>query len=81
MTASKAYFALIDNGGKRSGIDPRHFSYDAHVPERRSTRDRRSGKDRRIGIDRRKVIEASITADRRKAVERRAAYKTLSDRK
>ena len=38
---------LHDNGGRRSGIDQRQFSYDFHIPERRSGQDRRSGKDRR----------------------------------
>ena len=37
----------IDNGGRRSGIDRRQFSYDLHIPERRSGIDRRSGVDRR----------------------------------
>lgn len=38
---------LHDNGGRRSGVDRREFSYDLYVPERRSGEDRRSGKDRR----------------------------------
>jgi hypothetical protein len=38
---------LHDNGGRRSGIDRRQFSYDFHIPERRSGKDQRSGKDRR----------------------------------
>jgi len=38
---------LHDNEGRRSGIDRRHFSYDFHIPERRSGKDRRGGKDRR----------------------------------
>jgi hypothetical protein len=79
MTASKAFFALIDNGGRRSGIDPRHFSYDVHVPERRSIQDRRSGNDRRSGVERRNVIETIVTVDRRKTMERRAAYKALRE--
>ena len=36
-----------DNGGRRSGIDRRQFSYSGHMPERRSGEDRRSGGDRR----------------------------------
>ena len=39
---------LNDNGGRRSGIERRQFSYDFHIPERRSGKDRRSGLDRRI---------------------------------
>jgi len=39
---------LHDNGGRRSGIERRHFSYDFHIPERRSGKERRSGNDRRL---------------------------------
>ncbi len=42
---------VIDNGGRRSGIERRRFSYAIHVPELRS------GKDRRNGIDRRNEVE------------------------
>ncbi len=38
-----------DNGGRRSGLERRTFSYTYHVPERRSGIDRRSGYDRRQG--------------------------------
>ena len=38
---------LIDNGGRRAGIDRRQFSYYEHIPERRTDEDRRSGVDRR----------------------------------
>ncbi len=38
---------LSDNGGRRSGIERRQQSYDAHIPERRSGNDRRRGIDRR----------------------------------
>jgi hypothetical protein len=34
-------FNLEDNGGKRSGIERRRFSYSDHIPERRSGEDRR----------------------------------------
>ena len=37
----------IDNGGRRSGIDRRRFSYAVHIPERRSGIDRRKGLDKR----------------------------------
>ncbi len=43
----------MDNGGRRSGIDLRQFSYAGHIPERRSQQDRRSGHDRRSGVERR----------------------------
>ncbi len=39
---------LLDNDGRRSGLDRRQFSYDFHIPERRSGKDRRSGLDRRL---------------------------------
>lgn len=35
---------------RRLGLDRRWFSYDAHIPERRSSGERRSGKDRRLII-------------------------------
>ena len=38
---------LNDNGGRRLGDDRRLYSYNGHLPERRSGDDRRSGKDRR----------------------------------
>jgi len=38
---------LPDNGGRRLGIERREFSYDQHIPERRTGEDRRSRKDRR----------------------------------
>jgi hypothetical protein len=43
----KVFFSLADNGGRRSGMDRRRFSYSAHIPERRQGLDRRSGRDRR----------------------------------
>jgi hypothetical protein len=39
--------ALLDKGGRRSGIERRCFSYTCYIPERRSGMDRRSGNDRR----------------------------------
>ncbi len=38
---------LTDNDGRRSGVERRQFSYNLHIPERRSGQDRRSGLDRR----------------------------------
>ena len=46
-------FGLIDNGGRRVGIDNREFSYTNHVPNKRTQEDRRSGIDRRCGLERR----------------------------
>ena len=39
---------LHDNGGRRSGIERREFSYHEYFPERRSGKDRRCGNDRRL---------------------------------
>jgi len=39
---------IRDNGGVRSGLDWRQFSYNRHIPERRSAKDRRNGLDRRL---------------------------------
>ena len=43
----KLAFTLDDKCGRRSGVDRRQFSYDKHIPERRSGKDRRSGKEQR----------------------------------
>ena len=53
-----------DNGGRRSGVDRRRYSYASHIPERRSDEDRRNGEDRRD--------DAGEKADN----ERRAALRT-----
>ena len=54
---------VLDNGGRRSGIDRRRFSYTNHFPERRSGENRRNRVDRRKeyyaygeGIERRSVL-------------------------
>lgn len=52
MTYSKIIFSVEDNGGRRLGIDRRRFSYDSHIPERRSGSERRNKRDRRSGRDR-----------------------------
>ena len=44
-------FAPHDNGGRRSWIERRQFSYLCHIPERRSGIDRRKLEDRRFGFD------------------------------
>jgi hypothetical protein len=43
----EAFLFIEDRGGRRSGLRKREFSYDAHIPERRSGTERRSGDDRR----------------------------------
>jgi hypothetical protein len=67
---------LRDNGGRRSGIDRRQFSYSDHIPERRSSQERRSGLDRRSGLERRSYMDLSLGKgkDRRSDIERRAAF-------
>jgi hypothetical protein len=45
--------ALIDNGGRRLGIDRRQYSYTDHIPNGRLELDRRTGVDRRFGSERR----------------------------
>jgi hypothetical protein len=51
MRAAEAVAAekmiLNDNGGRRLGDDRRLFSYNGHIPERRSGKERRTGLDRR----------------------------------
>ena len=54
---------ILDNGGIRSGVERRNFSYTNYFPERRS------GKDRRNGVDRRKKRYAHG-----KGVERRSVF-------
>jgi DNA-binding XRE family transcriptional regulator len=39
---------IRDGGGVRSGLERRQYSYDQHIPERRSGKDRRNGLDRRL---------------------------------
>lgn len=82
---------LRDNGGRRSGIDPRQFSYTDHIPERRSGKDRRneperrncserrSGKDRRsfASSGEKKKVGAEII-DMRKHQERRVRQERRS---
>ena len=81
---------LIDNGGRRLGVDRRQFSYTNHIPDRRLGKDRRSFSDRRSGLDQRssidrrkgKVIKIKHGKDfregkdRRSDLERRAAFAT-----
>ena len=54
-------FSARDNGGRRSGIDRRQFSYSKHIPERRSEGERRSGPERRSGLERRGGVERRRT--------------------
>jgi hypothetical protein len=72
--------SVIDNGGRRSGIGRRQFSYSEHIPDRRIGKDRRSGSGRRSGLDRRRQIERrtgkviEMKVDKRKGKDRRSAF-------
>jgi hypothetical protein len=78
---------LWDNGGRRSGLERRRFSYDGFIPERRGE-DRRNGEERRCGVDRRSgkdrrsgespllteaFAEKRVSSTRRERSDRRAA--------
>ena len=71
MSFPEEGFCFPDNGGRRTGIERRHFNYSAHIPERRSGEDRRSGKDRRSGVARRKVKASVVGVERRDGKDRR----------
>ena len=54
---------MVDNGGRRLGIDRRQYSYTEHIPARRSDDNgRRSGSDRRSGngFERRNSIDRRL---------------------
>ncbi|MBN1830960.1 MAG: hypothetical protein JW896_02515 [Deltaproteobacteria bacterium] len=57
-----------DNGGRRLGLERREFSYDIHLPERRSDTIRRSRIDRRNGLFTR------MNSRKWRDTERRAAF-------
>ena len=92
MSIASAVAAIIDYGGRRSGIDRRQFSYTEHIPARRSNDDRRGSSDRRSKLDRRngldrRTIEGSMkiikidgrnNKDRRCFIERRTSFATIS---
>ena len=65
---------LRDNGGRRSGVDRRQYSYTGHIPERRAGEDRRSRLDRRCGEDRRNGNDQTLEVNRRSGLDRRAAF-------
>ncbi len=61
MASSSVIVQKMDNGGRRSGIDPRQFSYSGHIPERRGSKDRRIVFDRRSGTERRCPEERRVS--------------------
>ena len=82
MNVTAMAIALIDNGGRRLGIDRRQFLYTNHIPDRRLDEDRRTGRDRRENIDRRneKVViirnrkDLIEGKDRRSSPDRRSTF-------
>jgi hypothetical protein len=76
MNASNIIWELIDNGGRRSGIDRRYFSYSDHIPERRNIQDRRACEERRSGLDRRLIQEqtTNMMDEKREYPDRRSAW-------
>ena len=74
MSGSRMEQDLRDNGGRRSGVDRRKFSYTGHIPERRAGEDRRRRIDRRCGEDRRNVNDQTVEINRRSGPDRRAAF-------
>jgi hypothetical protein len=80
--------ALIDNGGRRLGVDRRQFSYTDYIPDKRLGDCRRIGLDRRGGLHRRDEIDRRRSKviilkdrkdlregkDRRSSIERRATF-------
>lgn len=64
---------LKDNGGRRSGVDRRYFSYSNHIPERRLGTERRASLDRRYCKDRRDERSDSPVNMRVAVMDRRIA--------
>jgi hypothetical protein len=56
------------DGDRRSGIDRRRFSYNAHIPERRS------GSERRFGAENRNGNGLRMSPKQRSDMERRATF-------
>jgi hypothetical protein len=65
MSEQYVIYNLRDNGGRRSGIERRRFSYADHIPERRAQKDRRVLTERRSGEDRRSGVERRCSEERR----------------
>ena len=63
--SAESIFSLEDSGGRRSGFRKREFSYDAHIPERRS------GAERRNGTDRRETVASQMYSKGRRGIEGR----------
>ena len=80
MNITAMAIALIDNGGRRLGIDRRQFLYTNHIPDRRLCEDRRTGLERRNCLDRRrgKLVIAKNRKNLREGKDRRSGSDALS---
>ncbi len=65
---SKVSASLEGDGDRRSGIDRRRFSYNAHIPERRS------GAERRFRAEDRNGNGFRMSPKQRSDMERRATF-------
>lgn len=77
MTKAGATLEIWDNGGRRSGVDRRYYSYSGHIPERRGEMNRRVGEDRRTGEDRRENPRIIDFNKEQKKLDRRKAWNML----
>jgi hypothetical protein len=75
MNITAMAISLIDNGGRRLGVDRRQFLYTNHIPDRRRGEDRRSGLDRRDNIERRseKLVIMKNRKNLREGKDRRSS--------
>ena len=68
IAPSKKRDTLKDNGGTRSGMDRRKYTFKTYYPENRS------GKDRRKGIDRRRKVARKRWVERRFSLNQEIPY-------
>ena len=68
---------MVDNGGRRLGVDRRQYSYTEHIPARRSDDGRRSVSDRRSGSG----FERRNSIDRRLIEYAADIYAKIKDRR
>ena len=67
-SGSRVPASLELEGDRRLGIDRRRFSYNAHIPERRS------GAERRFIVENRNGNGSRLSAKQRSDMERRATF-------
>ncbi len=73
-SGSKASFSLENDRDRRLGIDRRRFSYDVHIPERRSGTERRRGTESGNGTERKNGVGFRMSPKERSDMERRASF-------